>query len=111
MVGGIWTERGAMTRCWITRGIGAYGSRKKGARSGGGRGCGMSCAEDMGVGNAAIQSGIDGECEILNQGDADAPSPSIIASRSFAIEKSPSELTAVTFGSGGMVRCSPGGNA
>jgi len=71
----------------------------------------MSCAEDMGVGNAAVQSGIDGECEILNQGDADVPSPSIIASRSFAIEKSPSVLTAVTFGSGGMVRCSPGGNA
>ena len=35
----------------------------------------------------------------------------MIASLSFAIEKSPRALTTVTFGTDGTTRCSPGGNA
>ena len=40
-----------------------------------------------------------------------APSPSMMASLSFAIEKPPSTLTAVTFGRVGTEKYCPGGKA
>ena len=39
------------------------------------------------------------------------PSPSMMASLSAAIEKSPRTFTAVTLGHSGTAKCLPGGNA
>ena len=72
---------------------------------------GVSLTARMGVGSAAARSRIGGGWEIPGLEYEDVPSPSIIASLSLAIEKSPSALTAVTFGSDGMVICSPGRKA
>lgn len=51
------------------------------------------------------------KCEVQKYGHIDTPSPSIMASLSFAIEKSPSSLTEVTSGSGGTEKYCPGGKA
>lgn len=73
--------------------------------------CVRTYAGDMGMRDETVWSGIGRKREARKQKYTNAPSPSIIASLSLEMEKSPSVLTAVTFGSDGTVKCFPGRNA